>query len=62
MKTAFDVREKDEYQAGHIPGAVSISRGLLEFKLSTDSELAPRDTRLVLIAKPVAEPHYALIT
>ena len=29
----LDVRDADEYRAGHIPGAVNISRGLLEFKL-----------------------------
>ena len=28
----LDVREADEYMNGHIPGAVHISRGLLEFK------------------------------
>ena len=27
----IDVREKDEFDAGHIPGAVNIPRGLLEF-------------------------------
>lgn len=47
----IDVREKDEYQAGHIPGALSISRGLLEFRLSTDPELASRDSRFVLYCK-----------
>jgi len=28
-----DVREPDEYRAGHIPGAFNIPRGLLEFKI-----------------------------
>jgi rhodanese-related sulfurtransferase len=28
-----DVRDPDEYAAGHIPGAVNVSRGKLEFKL-----------------------------
>lgn len=28
----IDVREADEYQAGHIPGAVNIPRGLLEHR------------------------------
>ena len=30
----IDVREAEEYMAGHIPGAVHMSRGVLEFKLS----------------------------
>ena len=28
-----DVRDPNEYAAGHIPGAVNVSRGTLEFKL-----------------------------
>ena len=29
----LDVREAKEYKSGHIPGAMHISRGLLEFKI-----------------------------
>ena len=29
----IDVRDPDEYAAGHIPGAINVSRGTLEFKL-----------------------------
>lgn len=29
----IDVREPDEYHCGHLPGAVCIPRGLLEFKI-----------------------------
>jgi rhodanese-related sulfurtransferase len=29
----IDVRDPNEYAAGHIPGAVNVSRGTLEFKL-----------------------------
>jgi rhodanese-related sulfurtransferase len=29
----IDVRDPDEYATGHIPGAVNISRGTLEFKI-----------------------------
>ncbi len=47
----IDVREADEYQAGHIPGAVNIPRGLLEFKLSNDPTLTRRDLNLVLYCK-----------
>ena len=47
----IDVRETDEYAAGHLPGAVHMSRGLLEFKLSGTPELAARDLRIVLYCK-----------
>lgn len=30
----LDVREPTEYAAGHLPGAVNIPRGVLEFKIS----------------------------
>lgn len=30
-----DVRDPDEYATGHIPGAVNVSRGTLEFKIWT---------------------------
>lgn len=29
----IDVREKEEYTAGHVPGAINIPRGLLEFEI-----------------------------
>ncbi|MCK9262055.1 MAG: rhodanese-like domain-containing protein [Azoarcus sp.] len=47
----LDVREADEYAAGHIPGAVHISRGMLEFKLSNTPELASRDLKIVIYCK-----------
>jgi rhodanese-related sulfurtransferase len=28
----LDVRDRDEFETGHIPGAINISRGMLEFK------------------------------
>src|SRR5690242_3542279 len=31
--TLLDVREKEEYRAGYIPGAVSIPRGFLEIQI-----------------------------
>ena len=47
----IDVREVDEYQAGHIPGAINIPRGILEFKLSNAPELTARDLKVVLYCK-----------
>jgi rhodanese-related sulfurtransferase len=29
----LDVREDDEFKAGHVPGAINIPRGLLEFRI-----------------------------
>lgn len=39
----IDVREPDEYAAGHIPGAVNIPRGLVEFEV--DGHPAVNSTR-----------------
>jgi len=46
-----DVREADEYAAGHIPGAVHASRGMLEFKFSANPALQSRDLAVVLYCK-----------
>lgn len=47
----IDVREADEYAAGHLLGAVLLPRGLLEFKLSGTPTLATRDLKVVLYCK-----------
>lgn len=47
----LDVREADEFAAGHIAGAVLMPRGLLEFKLSGTPALAGRDLKVVLYCK-----------
>lgn len=47
----IDVREADEYAAGHVRGALHISRGILEFKLSNTPELTQRDLNIVLYCK-----------
>ncbi|WP_297914175.1 rhodanese-like domain-containing protein [Thiomonas sp.] len=47
----LDVREADEFAAGHLPGAVLAPRGLLEFKLSSSPELGARDLDVVLYCK-----------
>lgn len=47
----IDVREADEYAAGHLAGAINIPRGLLEFKLSGTPALEPRDLNVVLYCK-----------
>ncbi|WP_084181488.1 rhodanese-like domain-containing protein [Polaromonas glacialis] len=47
----LDVREADEYAAGHLVGAIHASRGVLEFKLSSTPELSSRDLKIVLYCK-----------
>jgi rhodanese-related sulfurtransferase len=44
--TVLDVREPDEFEAGHIPGAKPLPRGLLEYKAA--EELPNRDARIVV--------------
>lgn len=47
----IDVREADEFAAGHLPGAVLAPRGLLEFKLSATPALSGRELNVVLYCK-----------
>ncbi len=47
----IDVREADEFAMGHIPGAMLIPRGLLEFKFSGTPEFASRDLSIVIYCK-----------
>ena len=47
----IDVREADEYAAGHLAGAIHIPRGLLEFKLSGTPALERRDVSVLLYCK-----------
>ncbi len=41
----LDVREPNEWNLGHVPGAIHIPRGMLESKVE---ELIPRDKRVVI--------------
>ena len=43
--TLIDVREQNEWNLGHLPGAVHISRGVLE---SNIEQRVPRDATVVL--------------
>ncbi len=42
-----DVREKDEWRQGHVPGALHIPRGFLE--MQSGSRLPDKDARIVTI-------------
>ena len=51
----IDIREPAEFQRGHIPGALHLPRGLLEFeihglveRMSVDQNNAPEDQDIVL--------------
>ena len=46
-----DVREAEEFAAGHLAGAIHVSRGMLEFKFSANPALQPRDLKIVLYCK-----------
>ena len=46
----IDVREADEFAAGHIPGAIHISRGMLEFSSAMRPSFS-RDLDIVLYCK-----------
>jgi rhodanese-related sulfurtransferase len=46
-----DVREADEFAAGHLGGALHISRGMLEFKFSANPALQARDLKVLLYCK-----------
>ncbi len=47
----IDVREADEYAAGYLPGAIHMSRGMLEFKMANNPNLQARDLKIVLYCK-----------
>lgn len=47
----IDVREPGEFSGGHLPGAVNIPRGLLEFKLSENLESFQDGKPLVVYCK-----------
>ena len=47
----LDVRDADEYRSSHIPGAMNISRGMLEFKFTNDPALENRQMKIVLYCK-----------
>lgn len=47
----LDVREADEFAAGHLPGAILVPRGLLEFRLSSTPAMESRDLKVVLYCK-----------
>lgn len=62
----IDVRQRDEYATGHIPGSVSVPRGLLEFIADPGhahycAELRP-DRRIVVVSESGARAALAAAT
>jgi rhodanese-related sulfurtransferase len=47
----LDVRESDEYAAGHLAGALNVPRGLLEFRLSGDAALGDTSRPVLVYCK-----------
>ena len=47
----IDVREYDEFAAGHLPGAINIPRGVLEFKIGMVPECANKDAAFLLYCR-----------
>lgn len=46
-----DVREPEEYLQGHIPFAINIPRGVLEFRMSQEPNLIDRQRSLLIYCK-----------
>lgn len=47
----LDVREAAEFQSGHLPNAVNIPRGLLEFKVGNHPDLMDSQRSILLYCK-----------
>jgi rhodanese-related sulfurtransferase len=45
----LDCREPKEYKMGHVPGAMNIPRGLLEFKIA--NKVPDKNTKIVMYCK-----------
>lgn len=50
-RVVIDVREYDEFAAGHLPGAINIPRGVLEFKIGTVPECANKDGAFLIYCR-----------
>lgn len=47
----LDVREPGEYEAGRLPGAVNIPRGVLEFRIGEVPEFARKDVPILMYCR-----------
>ncbi len=46
-----DVREESEYAAGHVDNAISLPRGVLEFKIGNNPDLADKNKAILLYCR-----------
>jgi len=49
--TVIDVRESDEYALGHLPGAINVPRGILEFKIGGVPQAADPHSPLLIYCR-----------
>ncbi len=47
----LDVREEDEFNAGHIDNTILLPRGLLEFKINTIAELSDKSAAIIVYCR-----------
>jgi rhodanese-related sulfurtransferase len=47
----LDVRETSEFEAGRVPGAINIPRGVLEFRIGEVQEFARKDVPIILYCR-----------
>lgn len=47
----LDVREPAEFQLGHLPNAVNVPRGVLEFKVGNHPDLSDNERSILLYCK-----------
>lgn len=47
----LDVREPAEFQLGHLPNAVNVPRGVLEFKVGNHPDLSDSERNILLYCK-----------
>lgn len=50
-RVVLDVREPEEFAAGHLPGAINIPRGVLEFKIGMVPPLAATKAAILLYCR-----------
>ena len=48
---ALDIREPAEYEAGHIPNAIHIPRGVMEFQITDHPSFQDRDASIVIYCR-----------
>jgi rhodanese-related sulfurtransferase len=58
----LDVRETAEYQAGHLPDAVNVPRGVLEFKVGNHPQLLDTEQSILIYCKNGGRSTLAALT